>query len=93
MNLTSLVQSSQQTHTAPQQRANKAINSSLSIRNSIIDFYIVEFEQKGENPAKYFDKLLQNLANGSSILHIPKLSNRHCTIWKKKFVQNELEQL
>ncbi|MDR2205999.1 MAG: DUF1016 N-terminal domain-containing protein, partial [Flavobacteriaceae bacterium] len=42
--------------------AGKAINQSLTVRNWLIGFYIVEFEQKGEDRAKYGEKLLQSLA-------------------------------
>ena len=57
-----LIQSIQQTHTALQQYANKAINKSLTIRNWLIGFYIAEFEQKGEDRAQYGEQLLQMLA-------------------------------
>ncbi|MDP1815429.1 MAG: PDDEXK nuclease domain-containing protein, partial [Leadbetterella sp.] len=45
-----------------QQQAAKAVNVSLTLRNWLIGFYIVEFEQKGEDRAKYGDKLLPKLA-------------------------------
>jgi hypothetical protein len=62
MNFSGLVQSIQQTHTVLQQQVNKAINQGLTIRNWLIGFYIAEFEQKGEDRAKYGDRLLQKLA-------------------------------
>jgi hypothetical protein len=46
-----------------QQGALVAVNTSLTIRNWLIGFYFVEFEQKGEDRAKYGEKLLQNLAD------------------------------
>ncbi len=52
----------QQTSQAMQQSAMLAVNSHLTIRNWLIGFYIVEFEQKGEDRAKYGERLLQNLA-------------------------------
>jgi hypothetical protein len=39
--------------------AGKAINQYLTVRNWLIGFYIVEFEQKGEDRAAYGEKLLQ----------------------------------
>jgi predicted nuclease of restriction endonuclease-like (RecB) superfamily len=62
MNFSALIQTIQQTHTALQQQAVKAINRSLTIRNWLIGYYIVEFEQKGEDRAKYGEKLLSKLA-------------------------------
>ena len=43
-----------------------AVNTHLTIRNWLIGFYIVEYEQNGEDRAKYGAKLLQNLADGFS---------------------------
>ena len=42
--------------------ANKAVNQLLTIRNWLIGFYIVEYEQHGEDRATYGDKLLKTLA-------------------------------
>jgi predicted nuclease of restriction endonuclease-like (RecB) superfamily len=41
-----------------------AINTHLTIRNWLIGFYIVEYEQNGEDRAKYGLKLLQDIADG-----------------------------
>lgn len=62
MNFSALVQSIQKTHDALQQQAVKAVNHSLTIRNWLIGFYIVEFEQNGEDRALYGERLLQMLA-------------------------------
>lgn len=63
MNFDLLVHTIHDTHTTLQQSAIKAINKHLTIRNWLIGFYIVEFEQKGEDRARYGEKLLQNLAD------------------------------
>jgi predicted nuclease of restriction endonuclease-like (RecB) superfamily len=44
-----------------QATAAHAINVGLTIRNWLIGYYIVEFEQNGEDRAKYGEGLLQNL--------------------------------
>ncbi len=44
-----------------QNSAVNAVNKHITIRNWIIGFYIYEYEQKGEDRAKYGDKLLQKL--------------------------------
>lgn len=62
MNFRHLIDSIKQTHTALQEYAGKAINKSLTIRNWLIGFYIVEFEQHGEDRAKYGEKLVTELA-------------------------------
>lgn len=48
------------------QNAALAVNTHLTVRNWLIGFYVVEFEQNGEDRAKYGAKLLQNLADGFS---------------------------
>ncbi len=65
-----------ETHTSLQQNAVKAVNMHLTIRNWLIGFYIVEFEQKGEDRAKYGAKLLPELAKKIKIkgLTAPELS-------------------
>src|ERR1035437_5297514 len=50
---------------------NKSINRLLTIRNWMIGYYIVEYEGKGEDKAKYGDKLLDIL---SASLNIKGLS-------------------
>jgi len=57
-----LVDSINQTHSHFHQQATRAINVSLTLRNWLIGYYIVEFEQKGEDRATYGEKLLPKLA-------------------------------
>ena len=49
------------THQQLQQSAVKAVNQRLTVRNWLIGFYIVEFEQNGEDRATYGQQLLKNL--------------------------------
>ncbi|WP_229210836.1 DUF1016 N-terminal domain-containing protein [Dyadobacter jiangsuensis] len=45
-----------------QHSASKAINRYLTIRNWLIDFHIVEFEQNGEYSARYGQRLVEEMA-------------------------------
>lgn len=67
MNFELLVNTIQQTHSTLQQSALKSINKHLTIRNWLVGFYIVEFEQKGEDRATYGEKLLPELAKSINI--------------------------
>jgi predicted nuclease of restriction endonuclease-like (RecB) superfamily len=58
-----LVNNIEQIHHHFQQQAVKAVNVSLTIRNWLIGFYIVEFEQNGADRAKYGEKLVKSLSN------------------------------
>lgn len=62
MKFESLVSTIEQTHSHFHQQATRAINVSLTLRNWLIGYYIVEFEQKGEDRATYGEKLLPKLA-------------------------------
>lgn len=62
-NFEGLVEIIQQTHSALQAQSVKAVNIGLTVRNWLIGFYIFEFEQNGEDRAKYGDKLIVSLSN------------------------------
>ena len=62
MDFESLVGQIKQVQDVFQAQAAHAINLSLTTRNWLVGYYIVEFEQNGEDRAKYGDKLLKTLA-------------------------------
>ena len=62
MNFDQLIQSIEQVHDYLKSKAVSAINQSLTIRNWLFGFYIVEYEQNGEDRAKYGEKLLKSIA-------------------------------
>jgi len=74
MNFQVLVTNIQQTHSTLQQSALKAVNKHLTIRNWLVGFYIVEFEQKGEDRAKYGENLLSELAKSVNIKGLSETS-------------------
>ena len=67
MNFTSLIQAIQLTHASFREQAVKAVNQSLTVRNWLIGFYIVEFEQKGDDRAVYGSNLIEELAKKINI--------------------------
>ena len=50
-----------QAHQLAQSGAVKAINQLMTLRNWLIGYYIVEYEQQGSDRAKYGDRLLKRL--------------------------------
>lgn len=78
-----LVNSVKETHVGFQQYAAKSVNLSLTLRNWLIGFYIVEFEQKGEDRAKYGEKLLENLAKK---VDTEGLGSRNLKLFKQFFL-------
>lgn len=61
-NYTALIDAIGEVHRGCQARAATAVNQSLTLRNWLIGAYIVEYEQRGSDRAKYGDKLMERLA-------------------------------
>jgi predicted nuclease of restriction endonuclease-like (RecB) superfamily len=61
MNFDILVKQIQSVQSTLQASAAHAINIGITVRNWLIGYYIVEFEQNGEDRAKYGEQLLKNL--------------------------------
>jgi predicted nuclease of restriction endonuclease-like (RecB) superfamily len=83
MNFDLLTNTILETHTSLQQSAVKAINVHLTIRNWLIGFYIVEFEQHGEDRAKYGEKLVSTL---SKKLSIKSLSEGNLKVFRQFYL-------
>ena len=87
-NFETLVAAIEQTHQYFQQHAVKAVNVSLTIRNWLVGYYIVEFEQKGEDRAEYGSKLLSKLAESSKhIKGFDERSFRNFRLFYKQYPQ------
>lgn len=83
MQYKSLISSIDETHQTLQQSAVKAVNSHITVRNWLIGYYIVEFEQNVEDKAKYGTKLLKELANSLMIKGLGETNLKQC----RKFFQ------
>ncbi len=73
-NFSSLVSSIQQLHAQLQQSAVNAVNQMLTIRNWLIGYYIVEFEQNGKDRADYGNHLIESIAD--ELIHIKGIDKR-----------------
>ena len=62
MNFESLVGHINQVQDVLQAQAAHAVNLSLTARNWLVGYYIVEYEQHGEDRARYGDNLINRLA-------------------------------
>jgi predicted nuclease of restriction endonuclease-like (RecB) superfamily len=76
MNFENLVLRIQETNDFLHQKAVKAVNTHLTLRNWLTGFYIVEFEQNGSDRAEYGARLLEKIAKNINIrgLSAPELS-------------------
>lgn len=78
MNFKNLVNSIQSANSHLQKNAIKAVNVQLSLRNLLVGFYIVEFEQKGEDRAVYGSQLLPKLSQKIKIKGLAETNLKIC---------------
>jgi len=76
MNFNTLFDNIKSVHETLQASVSKAINISITIRNWFIGYFIVEFEQKGEDRAKYGEKLLIKLEDKFTSSRIKGMNER-----------------
>jgi len=60
------------------QNAVKAVNIHLTLRNWLIGFYIVEFEQSGSDRAQYGDRLIAEIARNVQIKGLSETNLKLC---------------
>jgi predicted nuclease of restriction endonuclease-like (RecB) superfamily len=78
MKFSKLVSSIQSTTAHLQQNAVKAVNIHLTLRNWLVGFYIVEYEQNGDDKAKYGEQLLASLAKEIQIKGLGETNLKLC---------------
>jgi len=71
-----LVMSVRQAHEELTAQAGRAVNVSLTLRNWLIGLYIREYEQHGEDRAKYGEFLLNRLSEELGRFNIPRSNAR-----------------
>ncbi|MCL1966623.1 MAG: PDDEXK nuclease domain-containing protein [Fibromonadales bacterium] len=81
-----LINKISQTHEVLKVYALKAINVSLTVRNCLFGFYIVEYEQKGEDRAKYGEHLLENLSKSLSTKGLKNTSAAELSRFRQFYV-------
>lgn len=83
-NFNRLVTTIQQLHQQLQHSAVNAVNQMLTIRNWLIGYYIVEFEQNGKDRAEYGKSLLKVIA--SKFSHIKGLDERSLRRFRQFYI-------
>ena len=73
-NFYNLVSTIQKLHKQLQQSAVNAVNQMLTIRNWLIGYHIVEFEQNGKDRAEYGNRLIESIA--AELMHIKGIDKR-----------------
>lgn len=88
MNFTHLIDTIQGMNTQLQDGAKAAVNRGLTVRNWCIGAYLVEYEQKGEDRAKYGEKLIPEVAK---TLQIKGLATS--VLWSCRSFYNDYPQI
>lgn len=79
-----LITTISQLHKHLQQSAVNAVNQMLTVRNWLIGYYIVEFEQNGEDRAKYGTALLKSIAE--NLEHIKGMDERSLRRYRQFYI-------
>ena len=83
--LNELVSQINNIHKTIQSDAIKSISSGLTLRNWIIGYYIVEYEQNGIDIANYGDKIVENIA--FKLSHIKGMSKTNIKLYRQFYLQ------
>lgn len=86
-NFEALAQNVSLIHEATSTAAKGAVNQLLTVRNWIIGYYIVEYEQHGNDRAAYGTNLLQSLAESISIKGLDRQMLNTCRIFYQRYPQ------
>jgi predicted nuclease of restriction endonuclease-like (RecB) superfamily len=78
-----LIQKLQVTHNTFYATAVKAVNTAMTIRNWLFGYYIVEYEQNGEDRAKYGSRLLKELSDN---IHVKGISETNLKIFRQFYL-------
>lgn len=82
-----LVENTRTIHEVTSGWAKSAVNQSLTARNWAIGFYIVEYEQNGNDRAEYGTKLLEKLAARLSIKGLDRSMLNLCRLFYLRYPQ------
>jgi predicted nuclease of restriction endonuclease-like (RecB) superfamily len=66
--------------------ASRAVNVSLTLRNWLVGFYIVEYEQHGADRAQYGERLLEKLADALADKGTAEMSARSLRLYRQFFL-------
>ncbi|MEW6550520.1 MAG: DUF1016 N-terminal domain-containing protein [Campylobacterota bacterium] len=73
MTLSTLISNIETAHNTFQVKALQSVSINLTLRNFVIGYYIVEYEQNGSDRVTYGQKVIENLAQ--KLVHIKGISS------------------
>ncbi len=86
MDFSKLIEHLRDAHSAMQVRAGSAVNQSHTLRNWLFGYYIVEFEQHGQDYAEYGARLLYRIAAELKKNGLKGISYTNLTLFRKFYL-------
>jgi hypothetical protein len=83
-NFEELVNNISHIHKVLQSYASKSVNQFLSLRNWLFGYYIIEYEQNGEDRAKYGENLIANIT--PKVKHIKGLTGNQLYVCRNFYL-------
>jgi len=87
MTFDNLISSVEHVHDITSMYAKGAVNQLLTVRNWMIGYYIVEYEQHGQNRAEYGTNLLEIIASRANIKGLDRTHLNLCRVFYLKYPQ------
>jgi predicted nuclease of restriction endonuclease-like (RecB) superfamily len=84
MTLSTLISNIETAHHAFQEKALQSVSVNLTLRNFVIGYYIVEYEQNGSDRATYGQKVIDNLA--VKLAHIKGISATALKVMRQFYI-------
>jgi predicted nuclease of restriction endonuclease-like (RecB) superfamily len=86
MKIDNLIEIIEKTQQSLRKSALTAVNVSLTVRNWLIGYYIVRYEQKGEDRAKYGDRLMQELTDRIKTKNMKGMSFTNLNLFRQFYL-------
>jgi predicted nuclease of restriction endonuclease-like (RecB) superfamily len=87
-----LVEAISRAHEQTQSQAVQAVNLALTLRNWLIGYHIFEYEQNGQDRAKYGAKLLENLSRDLRKRHGKGFEKRYLELFRQFYLRYPIAQ-
>ena len=71
-------------HKTLQEKSIKSVSTALTMRNWLIGYYVVEYEQNGEDRAEYGAKIIENLVQ--RLKHIKGMSGTNLRLFRQFYI-------
>jgi len=85
LDFAALVLAIQRVHEESAAAVSRVVNTTVTLRNWIIGAYIVEYEMRGADRAKYGEKLLDRLSERLTGNHVPSCERRRLYVYRQFF--------